>query len=651
MTDAAAPRGSSAGTGRVVTVLALLLVLFVSINMIASAVLTSARLDLTEDRLYTLSPSTRALLGKVDETVTFRLYLSSALGQAAPRLGLYANRVRDLLREYESVSGGRVRLEVIDPEPFSDMEDRAEAAGLQAVTAGDGGENLYFGVVGTNTTDDVETIPFMRVDQEQFLEYELSRMLYSLSTPSPTVVGIISTLPTDGTVRMSPQGTQETVAPYVIRSRIGELFETRFLGRQVDEVPEEVTVLVVVHPYDATPRTRFAIDQYLLAGGKAVILVDPYSEAQGMQGQLLGTVLDGSALTGMFEAWGLEFGVGTVVGDKLSARKVLAQSSRRLVEYVPWLELRGRNLNSASPLMSGVELVSMASAGHFTVREDAPVTLTPLLTTSPGSTLFDAAKVQGFRDPERLLDEYSAVPGQRYVVAARVTGEVGTAFPDGLPPPPETDEDDPPAPAAQPWTRPVLSRSVRPIDVVLFGDADLLADRFWVIMQDYVGGQIPVPTASNGILVLNTLEALSGSSTLLELRGRGSVGRPFEVLEGIQRTAERRFADKERELRATLEKTEQDLRALRLRNPEQAATVVSDRDRKQMENFQRKMLQLRAELREVRRSLNEDFERLEGWLWFFNIALAPMIVTAAAIVLAVWRAWRRRNRAYEAVAG
>ena len=635
------------GTGTVVLVLGLLAVLFVSINTIASALLTSARLDLTEDRLYTLSPSTRALLAKVEEPVTFRLYLSGSLAQAAPRLGLYASRVRDLLREYETVSGGLVRLEVLDPEPFSDVEDRAVAAGLQAVTASGGSENLYFGLVGTNTTDDIETIPFMRVDLEDFLEYELSRMLHALSTADPTVVGIITSLPTDGTVRMNPQGVQEQVPPYVIRTRIGELFETRYLGRQVDEVPEDVNVLVIAHPKDATPRTRFAIDQYLLAGGRAVVLVDPFSETQGMEGQLLGTVVEGSSLEAMFDAWGVEFGVGTVVGDKLSARKVISQDSASLIEYVPWLELRGPSINSSSPIMSGVEVVAMASSGHFTLRDDAPVAMTPLLTSSPGSMLIDAAKVQGFRDPERLLDEYRA--SERYVLGARVTGMVETAFPDGPPPPP--DGEDARSTPPPPWTRPVLTASVQPLDVVLFGDADLLSDRFWIRMQDYVGGQIPVPTASNGTLVLNTLEALSGSSTLMELRGRGSVSRPFEVVEEIQRAAERSFTDKERELRQTLEKTEQELHALRVRNPEDAARVVPERDRRQIERFQRERLRLRSELREIQRSLNVDFERLQTRLWFLNIALAPLVVTLAAILLAVWRAFRRRDRVHEAAAG
>lgn len=627
--------------------LALLVVLFIAINALSSTWFSSGRLDLTQDKLHTLSSSTKTLLSEVDETVTFRLYISSGLAQEVPHLGVYANRVRDLLLEYENVSNGRVKLEILDPIPFSDVEDRAVAAGLQGIPIVTGGDNMYFGLVGTNTTDDVETIPFMQVDREAFIEYDISRMLYALSTPNPTVVGIVTGLPIDGTMRITATGQQEPVPPYVVRGQIGQLFETRFLGAQVDEVPADVNVLLVIHPKKADPRTLFAIDQYLLAGGKAMIFVDPFSEAEGMQGQMLGTVTDGSSLPAMFEAWGIEFDTNTVIGDRLSARKVLPENGNRPVEYLPWLELRGPALNSTSPITSGIDVVAVASAGHIGVKEGATITLEPLLSTSPSSTLIPSKKVQGFRNPLKLLREH-ATGDQQYVLAARVTGSVRTAFPDGLPVV-EQDEDAPVKPP--PWTREILTESTKPLDVVLLGDADLLADRFWVIMRDFAGRKVPVPTANNGEFILNAIDALAGSSTLLELRGRGTASRPFEVLQEIQRKAAQQFEDKERELRQTLQKTEQKLGALRQRNPSGAAGVISEKDRRSMERFQRDILKLRSELRTVRRSLNQDFEALETRLWFLNIALVPILIGIFAILLGVWRGMKRRDRAREAVAG
>jgi ABC-type uncharacterized transport system involved in gliding motility auxiliary subunit len=628
--------------------LALLVVLFIAINALSSAWFSSGRLDLTQDKLHTLSSSTKTLLGEVEETVTFRLYLSSGLAQQVPHLGVYANRVRDLLLEYESGSNGKVKFEILDPVPFSNVEDRAVAAGLQGIPAVTGGDNMYFGLVGTNTTDDVETIPFMQVDREAFIEYDISRMLHALSTPNPTVVGLLTGLPVNGTMRITATGQQEPVAPYVVRDQIAQLHETRFLGAQVDEVPDDVNVLLVIHPRKADPRTLFAVDQYILAGGKALIFVDPFSETEGMQGQMLGQTVEGSSLHAMFDAWGLEYDIETVVGDRLSARKVLPEAGNRPVEYLPWLELRGPGLDSESPITSGIDVVALASAGALKVRDGATIKLDPLLTSSPGSTLIPSAKVQGFRNPKKLLLEHGT-GDQQFVIAGRVTGSVKTAFPDGLPVL-EQDEDEPPV-KAPPWTREILSESSKPLDVIVVGDADLLADRFWVIMRDFGGRKVPVPTANNAEFVLNAIDALAGSSTLLELRGRGTASRPFEVLRQIQRNAAQQFEDKERELRETLEKTERKLRGLRQRNPSGSAAVISDKDRRSMDRFQRDMLKLRSELRTVRRSLNQEFETLEARLWFLNIALVPILIGLFAILLSVWRGVRRRDRAHESAAG
>jgi ABC-type uncharacterized transport system involved in gliding motility auxiliary subunit len=333
----------------------------------------------------------------------------------------------------------------------------------------------------------------------------------------------------------------------------------------------------------------------------------------------------------------------------LSARKVLPEAGNQPVEYLPWLELRGPSLNTTSPITSGIDVVAVASAGYLKLRDGATVTLEPLLTSSPGSMLIPSKDVQGFRNPLKLLREYKA-GDERYVIAARVTGPVKTAFPDG-PPIEKIDPDNPPPKAPDPWTKPVLSQSEKPLDIVLVGDADMLADRFWVIMRDFAGRKVPVPTANNGPFILNAIEALAGSSTLMELRGRGTASRPFEVLQEIQRQASQRFEDKERELRQTLKKTEQDLRNLRLRNPAGSAAVISQGDRRSMGKFQRDVLRLRAELRTVRRSLSEDFKTLEAQLWFLNIALVPILLALLAILLAIWRGIQRRQRFHESTAG
>ena len=639
---------SDNGNRLAITGLALLLVLFLSVNVLSSGWLTSARLDLTKDKLYTLSESTIKLLKDVREPVTFRLYLSGGLAQAVPHLGIYANRVRDLLLEYQSISNGKVKLEVLDPAPFSSIEDRAVAAGLRGIPAVSGGDNMYFGLVGSNTTDDIETIPFIQIDREAFLEYDLSKMLYALVTSKPTVVGIVSTLPTDGTMKVTATGRQEPVAPYVVRNQIGELFETRFLGKEIDEVPSDVNVLMVVHPKNQSARTIFAIDQYLLAGGKAIIFVDPFAEVEGMQGQMLGSTIGGSSLEKLFKVWGIEYDINTVVGDRLSARKVLPEAGNRPIEYLPWLELRGPSLDRSSPITSGIDVVALASAGHLSVKDNSSLKITPLLISSPGAGLIDSKKVQGFRNPKKLLREFKADKKQ-YILAGRVTGSVQTAFPDGVPAPGK--DQDGKLVEVNPWQRPILAQSESPLDVIVVADADILADRFWVIMRDFAGQRVPVPTANNGDFVLNSIEALAGSSSLMELRGRGSASRPFKVLQDIQKTASQKFEDKERGLRQTITKTEKKLQQLRRRNPESSAKVVSERDRREMEKMQREILGFRSELRKVRRSLTQDYQRLEMQLWFLNIALVPILLIIFSIALSVIRIIRRRNHSFEPAGG
>ena len=628
--------------------LTLLLILFLSVNVLSSGWLTSARLDLTKDKLYTLSESTIKLLKDVKEPVTFRLYLSGGLAQAVPHLGIYANRVRDLLLEYQSVSNGKVKLEVLDPAPFSSIEDRAVAAGLRGIPAVSGGDNMYFGLVGSNTTDDIETIPFIQIDREAFLEYDLSKMLYALVTSKPTVVGIVSTLPTDGTMKVTATGRQEPVAPYVVRNQIGELFKTRFLGKEIDEVPSDVNVLMVVHPKNQSARTIFAIDQYLLAGGKAIIFVDPFAEVEGMQGQMLGSTIGGSSFDKVFKVWGIEYDINTVVGDRLSARKVLPEAGNRPIEYLPWLELRGPSLDRSSPITSGIDVVALASAGHLSVKDNSSLKITPLLISSPGAGLIDSKKVQGFRNPKKLLREFKADKKQ-FILAGRVTGSVQTAFPDGVPAPGK--DQDGKLVEVNPWKRPILAQSESPLDVIVVADADILADRFWVIMRDFAGQRVPVPTANNGDFVLNSIEALAGSSSLMELRGRGSASRPYKVLQDIQKTASQKFEEKERALRQTIAKTEKKLQQLRRRNPESSAKVVSERDRREMEKMQREILGFRSELRKVRRSLTQDYQRLEMQLWFLNIALVPILLIIFSIALSVIRIIRRRNHSFEPAGG
>lgn len=630
--------------------LALLAVLFVAVNVLASFTLTAERVDLTANRLYSLSPATQRVLDAVEEPVTLRLFYSKRLGTQAPGYGIYAERVQDVLREYADRSGGKVILEIYDPQPFTPVEDRAVAYGLQQIPLEGISGNVFFGLVGSNMTDDVETMPFLQPDREALLEYDLTKMVYALSQSTLGKVGIIGALKVDGEVRMGQMGRPEQVPPMVVAERIREVLDVETLPNDIQKIPGDITILMVAHPQDLSPRTLFAIDQFILGGGKAAIFVDPYAESQAgpMTGGPMGSA-PSSTLGPIFEAWGLQMPTDKVVGDRFAARRVGAPNGRDYVSYVPWLLLRGaRNLNRESPITSQIDTLAVASAGALSVKDGAAITLTPLATSSPGSMLIDVKKLMvPVPEPEKLLREYKA--GDAYVIGGMVTGVVKTAFPDGRPPLAEGQDDDPAAVFDT-----VLGESKGPIETVVFADTDVLIDRFWVQFREFFGRRVAVPGAGNGDFVANAMDALTGSSALLDLRGQGSSYRPFEVIEQIKREADRKYQAKEQELRETLAETQKKLDALRNRQGAGAApgtaagaaatAALSDDERRQVTEYQRQILRLRTELREVQRSLREDVERLETKVLFANIALMPVLVAVFAVVLAGWRLRRRTRR-------
>lgn len=639
-----------------VAALFLLLTLFLALNVLSTALFTSTRLDLTEEGLFSLSDGTEALLESIEEPVTLKFYYSEALGREVPFYGIYAGRVRDLLDEYAARSDGKVRVEIYDPEPFTELEDRAVADGLQQIPLQEGGEQVFFGISGTNLTDDLEVIPFLQPERETFLEYDISRLIYALAKPKRTVLGIVTSLPMQGTVRMNAMGQQTPVAPYIIADQIGATYETRYLNAEFDKVPDDVTVLMLAHTDALGPRAQFAIDQFLLGGGKALVIIDPYSETEGGQAQFFGQLApERSNLATLFDHWGVVYDPTKIAADRLTARKVQPGEGRRPVDYVAWLELKGGNIDQSSPITTNVDTLAVASAGHIALADNAAVTMTPLVSTSLGSAELNVEQVKGMRSPEALLRSYQPGP-KALVIAARLTADkMTTAFPDG--PPEKRLQEGDEAPGADEEAAykakfpKVLTESAAPLDVIVVTDSDLLADRFWVRVQQFFGRRVPVPVSGNGDFVLNSLDALSGSSTLLGLRGRGSTSRPFDVLEQIEREAEKQYAAREEQLQKTLAETQQRFDELRRSMPDGAAAIVTEQEQAEIEGYRQEILRIRSELRAVQRSVREDVDRLESALWFYNIALVPILITVLALILAFWRSLRRRRRHASVAAG
>jgi ABC-type uncharacterized transport system involved in gliding motility auxiliary subunit len=617
-------------------------VLAVGVNMLVDRLAPRARIDLTQQRLYTLSAGTVSVLQGLQDPVTLRLFYSRRLGSAVPAYGAYAERVRAMLEEYVAVSGGRVRLEVFDPEPFSETEDRALAYGLQGVPVDQSGEQIYFGLAGVNLLDDERTVPFFQPERERFLEFDLTRLVYELSNPRRPIVGVMSSLPVNGDPRMmmmmrgGPGGQ-----PYAFMQTLRQFFTIQDVALDAQRIADDVQVLMVIHPQGLPDTTLYAIDQFVMRGGKLIVFTDPHSEGQasrpGPGGQPARQT--SSNLDRLLNPWGIVAPTDGVVLDLRGAWRVRANPNDRVqaVDYVAWFNLQGDSLSQSEVATAQLNQVTVASAGWVQRGEGSTIEMEPLLTSSDRSMRASVERVQNNPDPARILAEFRA-DGLRRTVGARFRGPVPSAFAEGPPALPEGMERAADLPAHR-------ARSEGPANLVVINDADILEDRFWVRVQDFFGQQVATPISDNGALVANLVDAFAGGDALISLRSRGESLRPFTVVDDIRRDADARFRQTERELTERLQTTERRLRELRQGQGAagaQASAVITAEQRAEIDAARAQILQTRQQLRAVQLDLRRDIEGMETWLRVLNIAAVPLLLTLLAIGLGVAR---RRKRA------
>lgn len=646
-TDPAAYLGGMSRRRMAWTGLGLGAVILLSVNLISALAFKNVKSDLTEDRLFTISDGTREILRSIDEPITARLYFSRRLAELAPEQSRYFQRVKALFEQYRDLSGGKLQLAVLDPEPFSDAEDRAVAAGLRGVRLNTEGEVGYFGLVATNSTDATEVMPFFAPDRETFLEYDVTKLIYNLANPKKRVVGLMSGLPLDGGETETPMGKRPQ-KPWMIMSQIRELFEVRDVAQTVSAIPSGIDVLMVVQPTGLTEEAAFAIDQYALKGGKVLVFIDPVTETNQLA--MLKAPGEGRRrLAKVLENWGVKFDSTKVAADIRHARRVqFGREQDSVTEFVAWLGLDQRNINKDDVLAAGIEVLNVASSGFLEKADGTTTNVQPFLKTSADAAVIGAEKMGMGADPLGLLRAYTP-GGKELTLAARLSGEAKTAFPNGKPAAePEKKEGDSAdaAKAAEAKTDtkpgPDLVKSGT-VNAIVVADADMLADQFWVSRQEMFGQEAVMPTAHNAAFVLSALENLSGSNALIALRGRGVNERPFTWVEELRRSAERQFREKEQALEARLKSAQDEL--TKLQSSGASGIVMSQKERDAMEQFRNVMLETRRELREVKRALRSDIDRLDGWLKFANIALVPLMIAFGGLGYTVLRgAGRRKGR-------
>jgi len=655
--------------GRLITTLTVvcLVILFIAVNLFSTTVFRSARVDLTEKGLFTLSEGTLNTLAKLEEPVTLTFYLSERHLDQTPGLRPYAQRVRDLLSEYAAASGGMLRLEIIDPEPFSEAEDRAQALGLRPAQTPDG-ELFFFGLAGTNTVDGREAIPYFTQERAKFLEYDVTELVHNLSTLEKPVLGIVTSLPMDtgpGGMAAAMQGRAE---PYLIYTELQARFQTRFLEQDFKRVPEDVDVLMVAHPKPLNERTLYAIDQFVLDGGRALVFVDPSSElamTPGPTGEPLRGSVKSSDLDRLLSAWGVAYDANEIVADREQALLVETRQGgrRQQVSYVAWLGIDEDRLNSDDLVTGDMNVINLAMPGRFLPIEGTATQMTPLVMSTGDAQILPREAFEPAPDPAQLLRDF-APTGEIYTIAARVSGPVISAFADG---PPQTDEPGDPTPVSEgeapkvvedvlgeeaveaetPEEAEHLTASKGPINVILMADSDIFDDRFWVREDVAFGQRVGVPIADNAVFVVSAVENLTGSNDLISLRARTSGERPFTVVEDLRRRAEDQYLEKQQRLQEELAEAEK--RLAQLQGQEgglgaDAGALLSPEEEAEIARFERRVLEIRAELREVKRSLRAEIDALGDRLAFINIALMPLLMALFALGLAWWRATKRKER-------
>lgn len=626
-----------------IAALALAAVIFVCINIAADAWITDAKLDLTQNGQFTLARGTRDIIAKIPEPITLKFYYSKKIAADYAQTAAYAKRVHDLLEEYASLSGGKIILEDIDPEPYSAAEDEATGNGLTGAPT-DSGDTVYFGLVGTNRIDGKEVIPYFTSERERYLEYDLSTLIYHLSQPQKPVLGIISSLPMDtgaGGIQAAMQGNAQ---PYAIYSELAETYDTQMLDPSAGAIPANVSVLMVVHPAGLPASAAYAIDQFALRGGRVLVFVDPNSELAGA-----GAGMDpraggdpSSDLPQLFKAWGVGYSPAKVIGDRELAQAVQTNDPRDPVTRYPvWLHLTSANFDAKDTVTANLQTLNLASVGALHPLKGATTTFSALVSSSDQAGLLDVEEVRMNPQPQDLMG--AIVPtGEIFTIAARIHGPAKTAFPDGPPAPMTAPGQPAPAPLG-----PQIKQSTGPIDVIVMADSDIFDDRFWVHVENAYGKRVASPFADNGAFVMNAVENLMGSSDLITLRTRAPADRPFTVVKKLQADAEAQFQQQAQALQARMQAVQQ-----RLHELEQGASTdgqataqgLSAAQQAEIDRFKKELIDTRTALRDVEHNLRKDIDTLGDILTILNIVTVPLLVAGFAVLLA-WLRRRRRIRA------
>ena len=637
--------------------------LLIAVGLISA--FPSVRIDLTEDELFSLADGTRNIVSGLEEPIELIFFYSESATEDQPQIRSYGTRVQELLREIVIASNGNLSLRIVDPEPFSEEEDLATQYGVQPVPVTQGGPGIYFGLVAAQLDNDPalqvsETMPLIRPDQEQFLEYEFMKLVTRVANPDLQVIGLLTTLDIDGGFDpMTGQATQQ----WMITDFIRQLYELRRIETEAESIDDDVDILMIVHPEGLSEQTLYAIDQHVMRGGKTLVFLDPTADSmvsRSARGSMIPAGMR-SDLPGLLEAWGVDYSPDKVLTDNTLALRVQMGQGSRPVAHIGMIGANRTALAEDDIITRRLENLNLSSAGALAPREGATTRFEPLIQSSSDAMLMDASLLEDVLDPSVLFDEFVSA-NERYTIAARISGVIATAFPEGRPvsasAEAEATEDEAVADDAgsEIESSEEESTEIDPLqghlaqtdgetNILVFADTDVLTDRLWVQVAQFLGQRIPQPYANNGDFVINALDNLSGGADLVSIRSRGRYSRPFERVVKMQREADDRLRTEEAALLERLAATEEQLAALNTGENGQPLGQLTPEIQAEIDRFNAELLDTRRSLRDVQFQLTADIEELGSNLKWFNTAAIPMLLTVLALFISLTRAQRRRAAA------
>ncbi|MFT6619177.1 MAG: ABC-type uncharacterized transport system involved in gliding motility auxiliary subunit [Limisphaerales bacterium] len=604
-------------------------VIVVVLNFVFSAVHT--RIDLTEDKVYTLSDGTREILKNLDTKITIRFYYTQDDKQMPVFLKNYARRIEDLLYEYRQVAPKYIKIEKLDPQPDTDAEDSANLDGIDGQMV-QMGEKIFLGVA-VSSLDQKFAIPFLTPQRERLLEYDLSRAITRVASPEKPVVGVMSALPVMGTratPQMMQQGQFQGQPEWMAITELKNDFEVTEVQLTAEEIPEDVDVLMVIHPRGITPATEFAIDQFVLRGGKLVAFVDPLSiidrQNNGANSQMGGGPQTSSGLDKLFAAWGVGFDKSKVVADQ----NFMTQTSGRNGQpenNMTVLSLSQTAVNTNEVATSQISALLMAFAGSFSGTPTEGLTESVLLRSSAASQM-----VEGFlatMGAEAIANDFKPDNSEKKL-GIRLSGKFKTAFPEGKP------GATPPAPDA-----PVdekkddhLKVSENENHVVLIADADMLFDQFCVRVQNFFGQRVVQPLNANISLAQNVIEQMAGDENLINARSRAIKNRPFTLIAKMRTEAEERYRSKIKDLEGELQETQRNLNELqRAKEDQNQKFILSPEQKAELAKFRELQVETNRKLKDLRKDLRREIDGLQNSLKWKNILAMPVAVILFGLII------------------